>query len=217
MGSAIAMGVKRGLFSNEAGQGGGAIVSGSADVSHPAQQGLVQAFSVYIDTLLVCTATALMILCTGNYNVFDQNTGEMIVANAPQLGSNYVAFTQASIDSVFNGFGSFFVTIALAFFVFTTLIAYYFYSESSIIFLCRIWNIADSSKEKVILWIYRIFLFTAIVLGSCTATGTVWTIGDIGLGLTTWINVIVLLILSPRALKALADYENTLNDHGKRH
>lgn len=217
IGSAIAMGVKRGLFSNEAGQGGGAIVSGSADVSHPAKQGLVQAFSVYIDTLLVCTATALMILCTGNYNVFDQNTGEMIVSNAPQLGSNYVAFTQASIDSVFNGFGGIFVSVALAFFVFTTLIAYYFYSESSIIFLCRIWDIADTRKEKVILWIYRIFLFTAIVLGSCTATGTVWTIGDIGLGLTTWINVIVLLILSPRALKALADFENTLNDHGKRH
>lgn len=207
IGSAIAMGVKRGLFSNEAGEGGGAIVSGSADVDHPAKQGLVQAFSVYIDTLLVCTATALMILCTGNYNVFDQNTGEMLVASAPQLGNNYVAFTQAAIDSVFNGFGSIFVTVALAFFVFTTLIAYYFYSESSIIFLCRIWNITGTRKENIILWIYRFFLFAAIVLGACTSTGIVWTIGDIGLGMTTWINVIVLLILSPLALKSLADYE----------
>ena len=105
LGSTIAMGVKRGLFSNEAGQGGGAIVSASAENEMPAQQGLVQAFSVYIDTILVCTATALMILCTGNFNVVDPSTGELLYASAPELGSNYVGYTQAAIDTVFNGFG----------------------------------------------------------------------------------------------------------------
>ena len=80
------MGVKRGIFSNEAGQGGGAIVSASAAVSHPAKQGLAQAFSVYVDTLLICTATALMILGSGSYNLFDAKSGERLVANAPQLG-----------------------------------------------------------------------------------------------------------------------------------
>lgn len=194
LGSAIAMGVKRGLFSNEAGQGGGAIVSGSADVEHPAQQGLVQAFSVYVDTLLVCTATALMILCTGT--------------NGIDLGEDYVAYTQTAVDTVFHGFGGTFVSVALAFFTFTTIMAYYFYSESSIIYLCRSWNIMHTKKEKAIIWAYRLVLFTMTVLGACTSSKTVWTIGDIGLGLTTWINVIVLLILCPQALRALKEYES---------
>ena len=92
LGSTIMMGVKRGIFSNEAGQGSGAMVSAAAAVSHPARQGLAQAFSVYVDTLLVCTATALMILCSGTYNILDAKTGEMLVANSPELGANYVGF-----------------------------------------------------------------------------------------------------------------------------
>lgn len=194
LGSAIAMGVKRGLFSNEAGEGGGAIVAGSASVKHPAQQGLVQAFSVYVDTLLICTATALMILCTGADNC--------------NLGDNYVAYTQTAIDTVFSGFGGTFVAVALAFFTFTTFMAYYFYSETSIIYLCERWNIAGGSKEKAVIWAYRIVLFSALFIGACTNSGLVWTIGDIGLGLTTWINVIVLLVLCPQALKALKEYES---------
>ena len=106
LGTTIAMGVKRGLFSNEAGEGTGAIPSASADVEHPAQQGLAQAFSVYIDTLLVCTATGLMIIITGSYNIIDQATGAMLVENVPELGSNYVGYTQMAVDSVFRGFGS---------------------------------------------------------------------------------------------------------------
>lgn len=207
IGSAIAMGVKRGLFSNEAGQGGGAIVSASADVKNPAQQGLVQAFSVYIDTLLVCTSTALIILCTGCYNIFGAD-GQMIAANAPELGSNYVAFTQSAIDTVFKGFGSSFVAIALAFFTFTTIMAYYFYSESSIIYLGKLRE--GKNNEKAYIWIYRSLLFATVIIGACTQSDTAWTIGDIGLGLTTWINVIVLLILCPKALKELKEYESTL-------
>lgn len=213
IGSAISMGVKRGLFSNEAGQGGGAIVSASANVDNPAQQGLVQAFSVYIDTILVCTSTALIILCTGCYNIFGAD-GRMIASNAPELGSNYVGFTQAAIDTVFNGVGSAFVAIALAFFTFTTLIAYYFYSESSILYIARLKG--RKSKERMNILVYRILLFAAVVYGACTQSDTVWTIGDIGLGLTTWINVIVLLILCPQALKDLKEYEATLPRRGRR-
>ena len=207
IGSAISMGVKRGLFSNEAGQGGGAIVSAGADVPHPAQQGLVQAFSVYVDTLLVCTATALMILCTGMYNVFGAD-GTAIVEGAPELGRNYVAFTQNAIDTVFNGFGGAFVSIALAFFSFTTIMAYYYYAESSILY---IFNRKSTDKwEKAGIWVYRILLFAAIIYGACITASAVWTLGDIGLGLTTWINVIVLLILCPRALDALKDFEKKI-------
>ena len=210
LGGAISMGVKRGLFSNEAGQGGGAIVSASADVEYPAQQGIVQAFSVYVDTLLVCTATALMILCTGSYNVFNQATGDIIHAGVPELGNNYVAYTQHAVDSVFVGFGGIFVAVALTFFVFTTLIAYYFYSDSSILYLCRVYDIRKAWKKKLIVWVYRVFLFSSIIIGACFQTDLIWKIGDIGLGLTTWINVIALLFLCPRAIRALKRAERHL-------
>ena len=206
VGSAIAMGVKRGLFSNEAGQGGGAYASASADVSAPAQQGLVQAFSVYIDTILVCTATALMILCTGCFNVFAPD-GTALVSNAPELGANYVGFTQAAIDTVFHGFGSSFVAVALCFFAFTTLMAYYFYSESAIIYIC---GLRGGKGEKLFILAYRLLLIVVVIFGALNQADVVWTIGDIGLGLTTWVNVLVLLILCPQALKALKDYENGL-------
>lgn len=193
VGSAIAMGVKRGLFSNEAGQGGGAIVSASTSVDQSAKQGLVQAFSVYIDTLLVCTATALMILCTGLY--------------ATDLGDNYVAYTQGAIDTVFRGWGSSFVAIALAFFAFTTLMAYYFYAESSLSYLFETGSRKNARTERIALWVYRGLLFSAVLGGACTQAGTAWTIGDIGVGLTTWINVIALLLLCPKALQALRELE----------
>ncbi|MBP5521937.1 MAG: alanine:cation symporter family protein, partial [Bacteroidales bacterium] len=102
LGSTIAMGVKRGIFSNEAGQGTGAIVSAATDVPHPAQQGLAQAFSVYVDTLLVCTATALMILTSGTYNILDVS-GQLLYSGAPELANNYVGYTQNAVDSVFKG------------------------------------------------------------------------------------------------------------------
>lgn len=205
LGSTISMGVKRGLFSNEAGQGTGAIPSASADVKYPAQQGLAQAFSVYIDTLLVCTATALMIITTGSFNVIDQNTGEMLVSNAPELGNNYVAYTQTAVDSVIGGLGGAFVSISLIFFVFTTVMAYFFYSESSIIFLCR--NIGEK-KEKLILNCFKVFFLAAIIFGAINEADLVWTLADIGVGTMAWINVVVILLLSPKAFKALKDYES---------
>ena len=204
VGSAISMGVKRGLFSNEAGQGTGAIPSASAEVEHPAEQGLAQAFSVYIDTLLVCTGTALMILTTGCFNVVDQASGELLVANMPELGNNYVAFTQSAADTVFAGFGGPFVCISLIFFVFTTIMAYYFYSESSIIYLCRH---AKPATTKLVVNIFKLLFIAAIIFGALNEADLVWTLADIGVGTMAWINVISILILSPKAFKALRDYE----------
>lgn len=208
IGSTIAMGVKRGLFSNEAGQGGGAIVSASASTDMPAKQGLVQAFSVYVDTLLVCTSTALMILCTGMYNIFDASTKEMLYAGAAELGDNYVLFTQSAIDTVFQGFGSIFVTVALLFFVFTTIMAYYFYSESSIMYIFRRKTDDNGRAETIVIRIYQTLSLILVVVGACTASDTVWTLGDIGVGLTAWINIIVLIFLFPKAKQALKDLEN---------
>ena len=212
LGSTIMMGVKRGIFSNEAGQGGGAIVSASADVPHPARQGLAQAFSVYVDTLLVCTATALMILCSGTYNILDSKTGEMIVANAPELGGNYVGFTQAAVDTAFPGFGGRFVGIALVFFAFTTIMAYYFYAESSIIYLYRRRRHGSEKGEKAVIWTFRFLILAATVFGAVREANTVWMLGDIGVGLLAWVNVVSLLILCPKAIAALRDYEMRLKD-----
>ena len=212
IGSTIMMGVKRGIFSNEAGQGGGAIVSASAEVTHPVRQGLAQSFSVYVDTLLVCSATAFMILCSGTYNIFDAKTGEMLVANAPSLGDNYVGFTQAAVDSVLSGFGNQFVCLSLFFFVFTTLMAYYFYSESSIMYIFSLKNRSGSGKEKAVLWIYRFLMLGAVVFGAVREANVIWQMGDIGVGLLAWINVAALLFLCPKAIKALRDYETHLKD-----
>ena len=204
LGSAIAMGVKRGLFSNEAGQGTGAIPSASAEVDHPAEQGLAQSFSVYIDTLLVCTGTALMILTTGCFNVIDQTTGELLVANVPELGNNYVAYTQGAVDTVFAGFGGPFVCISLIFFVFTTIMAYYFYSESSIIYLCRNKN---QKTTKAVVNAFKLLFLAAIIFGAINEADLVWTLADIGVGTMAWINVVAILLLSPKAFQALRDYE----------
>lgn len=210
LGSTIMMGVKRGIFSNEAGQGGGAIVSAAAEVPHPARQGFAQSFSVYVDTLLVCTATALMILCSGTYNILDSKTGEMLVANAPELGDNYVNYTQAAVDSVLSGFGGQFVSIALFFFVFTTVMAYYFYSESSIMYIFNLGKEKGKKAESVAIWAFRFGILGAAVFGAVRETNVIWQLGDIGVGLLAWINVIALLILCPKAIRALKDYERRL-------
>ena len=209
LGSTIMMGVKRGIFSNEAGQGGGAIVSASAAVSHPAKQGLAQAFSVYVDTLLICTATALMILCSGTYNILDAKTGEILVASTPELGNNYVGFTQAAVDTVLEGFGGTFVSIALMFFAFTTLMAYYFYGESSIIYIFG-GRPERRKAERAAIWAFRIALLGMLVFGAVREAGIIWQLGDVGVGMTAWINVIALLILCPQAIRALREYEDGL-------
>jgi len=206
LGSTIAMGVKRGLFSNEAGQGGGAIVSGSTDVEHPVQQGLVQAFSVYIDTLLVCTATALMILCSDSYNVFDAS-GNVVYAGCAELGRNYVSFTQHAIDGIFPGIGNIFLSVALFFFVFTTIMAYYFYASSAIILLLSQMGEKYLKHHTTYILIYQIVSLSLVILGAVTTSENAWTLGDIGVGMATWINIIALLLLSPKVLAILREYE----------
>ena len=183
LGSTIMMGVKRGIFSNEAGQGSGAMVSAAAAVSHRR--------SVTDEHALARHA----------------KTGEMLVAQAPELGANYVGFTQAAVDSAFTGFGSAFVSIALLFFAFTTVMAYYFYTESSIIYLFSGRN-GSVKTERTLIWCYRFLLLAMVVFGSLREANVVWQLGDIGVGLTAWINVLSLLILCPHAIKALEEYES---------
>ena len=203
LGSTIAWGVKRGIYSNEAGQGTGAIVAAAAKVSHPVKQGLVQAFSVYIDTLLVCTATALMILCSGTYNILNAN-GELLYAGAPELANNYVNYTQSAVDTVFKGFGSQFVSIAMVFFAFSTIMAYYFYAETSIIYLFRG---REGKGENIAIRCFQVLMLAAVVFGAVREADVVWQLGDIGVGLMAWVTVVSILILCPKAIKALKEFE----------
>ena len=160
VGAMISIGVKRGVYSNEAGQGTGPHAAAAAEVDHPAQQGLVQAFSVYVDTLFVCTATALMILITQQYNVVGELTdGSFIVQNvdaATEIGS--AAFTQMALLSVFGNFGQIFVGIALFFFAFTTILAYYYITETNVAYLNRVFN----NKLPVVL--FKLLLMFMVAL-----------------------------------------------------
>lgn len=197
-GSAIAWGIKRGIYSNEAGQGTAPHAAAAAEVSHPAKQGLVQAFSVYIDTLFVCTATAFMILFTGKYNVVNP-AGGFLVENMPGVATG-PAFTQEAINSNFPAVGSGFVAIALFFFAFTTLMAYYYIAETNLSYLDK-----KGSPWKVTA--LRILILVATFYGTIKTAEIAWTLGDIGVGLMAWLNIIAIIFLQKPALKALKDYK----------
>ncbi len=271
IGSTIAWGVKRGIYSNEAGQGTGPIVAAAAKVSHPVKQGLVQAFSVYIDTLLVCTATALMILACRTYNIIDNvehlPSGTVVTylqqnPTAP-LGEPGVFYTSNALGTVVgNRVGDMVISIALFFFAFTTIMAYYYYAETNLVYIFSRYRMrklnkmkkiiqaeriitspqpdkagiewmeheneelrnmevcydeadkyfGDDRGEKIVVWLLRIGTITAVFCGSLAGSGIVWTMGDIGVGAMAWINIIAILLLSPKALRSLQSYEQEKKD-----
>ncbi len=196
--SSIAWGVKRGIYSNEAGQGTGPQAAAAAEVAHPAQQGLVQAFSVYVDTLFVCSATGFMILITGMYNTGD-GKGGFLAQNLPGVEAG-PTWTQSAIDTIFKGFGGEFVAIALFFFAFTTLMAYAFYTESNVAYLFK-------RKSGPAITLSRIFLLIMAFYGAVRTSSLAWGMGDIGVGLMAWLNIIAILLLSRVGLATLKDYE----------
>ncbi|MBT8101446.1 MAG: alanine:cation symporter family protein [Gammaproteobacteria bacterium] len=208
VGAAIGWGVKRGVYSNEAGQGTGPHAAAASEVQHPAQQGLVQAFSVYVDTLFVCSATAFMILITQQYYV----TGAEAVVSGGLLGTdiqaNSPAFTQYALESVMGGFGKTFVAVALFFFAFTTLLAYYYIAETNVAYIRRSFRFPG---ELVIL---KVALMTSVFYGTVRSADLAWALGDVGVGIMAWLNIIGILILflmGRPALRALQDYEEQRN------
>ncbi|MBM3402321.1 MAG: alanine:cation symporter family protein [Bacteroidetes bacterium] len=197
-GLAIAWGVKRGIYSNEAGQGSAPHAASAAEVKHPVSQGLVQAFSVYVDTLFVCTATAFMILITGQYNVINPEGGFLVEnISGAEIGSEY---TQNAVNSEFKSMGAGFVAFSLLFFAFTTIMAYYYIAETNLSYL-------DKKGRKWRLWVLRFLILFASFYGTVKTAEAAWTLGDIGVGLMAWINVIAIILLSKPALKALKDYQ----------
>lgn len=184
-GSCIMNGIKRGLYSNEAGMGSAPNAAATADVSHPAKQGLVQMLSVFIDTLLICTATAFMCLSSGV--AFDSDMG----------GASYV---QASMADNLGSIGPVFLCVAMSLFAFTTLIGNYSYCEGCLRFILN----REVSKSGIL--VFRIIATLLVFVGAIASAGTVWNLADMTQGLMVIVNVPVILILAKPAMLCLDDY-----------
>ena len=184
-GSCIMNGIKRGLYSNEAGMGSAPNAAATADVSHPAKQGLVQMLSVFIDTLLICTATAFMCLSSG------------VSFNTEMSGAAYV---QTSMAESLGAFGPIFLSAAMSLFAFTTLIGNYSYCEGCLRFILN----RDISKGGLLT--FRIFATILVFVGAMASAGTVWNLADMTQGLMVIVNVPVILILAKPAMLCLEDY-----------
>ncbi|MCG9683423.1 alanine:cation symporter family protein [Vibrio sp. Isolate23] len=203
VGAAIGWGVKRGVYSNEAGQGTGPHAAAAASVDHPAQQGLVQSFSIYIDTLLVCSATAFMIIITGAYNVHGAE-GFLVQNVAADIAANGPVFTQMAIESALPGIGKPFIAIALFFFAFTTILAYYYIAETNVAYIRR------HIKVNGLMFVLKLALIAVVFYGTVKTANLAWAMGDVGVGLMAWLNIVGILIIffmAKPALKALNDYE----------
>lgn len=184
-GSCVMYGIKRGLFSNEAGVGSAPNASASAEVSHPAKQGLVQVLSVFIDTLLVCSATAFMCMASG------------VEPTAELSGAPYV---QAAMRSALGEFGPVFITVAMILFAFTTLLGNLFYVDKSLCYLL------GRQPGKVFMRVYYVIASGVILLGAGLSADLLWGIADLTMGGMTLINMPVILIMSKYAVRCLNDY-----------
>ena len=189
MGSCVMYGIKRGLFSNEAGVGSAPNASAAAETNHPVKQGLVQILSVFIDTILVCGATAFMCMCSG------------VEPSAEISGAVYV---QESLKSVFGNFGPVFITVAMMFFAFTTLLGNLFYVDKAFDY------IFGKAPGKTFMLIYRIISSVIIFIGAGLSADLLWNIADITMGLMTLINMPVIIYLGKYVFRALKDYENKI-------
>lgn len=182
LGMTIMMGVKRGLFSNEAGEGSAPNVAATAAVSHPVKQGLIQTFAVFTDTLLICTCTAIIILCSGVYT----------------SGESGIRLTQLSLESEIGATGSAFVSVAVFFFAFTSIVSNYYYGETNLRF------IKDSDTAVNV---YKFAVSAMVFTGAVTSLDLAWGLADIFMGLMTLVNLTALAFLWKYAVILLKDYE----------
>lgn len=191
-GSCLMWGLKRGLYSNEAGMGSAPNAAATADVSHPVKQGLVQMLSVFIDTLLICTATALMCLST---NVVPS---KFLASDGTADAAGYV---QGAIGSTLGDFGPIFIAAAMSLFAFTTLIGNYSYVEGCLAFILK----REPQKAEVL--IFRIIASALVFVGAIASAGLVWDLADMLQGLAVVTNLPSILILGGIAIKCLKDYQ----------
>ena len=182
IGAALLQGIKRGLFSNEAGMGSAPNAAATATVSHPAKQGLIQTLGVFTDTLIICTSTAFIILLSG----------------VPLDGSvKGIELTQMALVSQVGPWGGTFISICILLFAFSSIIGNYYYGETNIQFI---------TENKVVLYVYRILVAAMVLFGSIASMDLVWNIADVFMGLMAILNLIAIVLLSKIAIKALQDY-----------
>jgi AGCS family alanine or glycine:cation symporter len=184
VGAALMMGIKRGLFSNEAGMGSAPNVAATASVTHPVKQGLIQTLGVFTDTLLICTCTAFIILFSG----------------VPLDGSiNGVQLTQQALTLEVGNAGGLFVAIAIFLFAFSSIIGNYYYGEANIRFI---------TSKRSILYLYRILVGGMVLFGALASLDLVWSLADVTMGLMTICNLVAISLLSKQAFLLLQDYVN---------
>lgn len=182
IGSALMMGIKRGLFSNEAGEGSAPNVAATASVSHPVKQGLLQTLAVFTDTLLICTCTALIILFSG------------VLGN----GESGIALTQSALEAEVGGIGGTFVAVAIFFFAFTSIVSNYYYGETNLQFI---------SGKRWIIPAYRLTVGGMVMVGAITSLEAAWAMADICMGLMTLCNLLAIFLLGKYAMRLLKDYQ----------
>ncbi|WP_417660851.1 alanine/glycine:cation symporter family protein [Pseudomonas sp.] len=187
IGAAIIMGVKRGLFSNEAGLGSAPNVAAVAEVPHPVAQGIVQSLSVFIDTIILCSCTALIILLSGVYQPGSEMAG--------------VLLTQTAVASVVGEWGRVFISIALLLFVFTTLIYNYYLGENALGFF---------SQKRTPVVVYRVMVIGLVFWGSVQDLGTVFAFADVTMGLLAICNLVALALLFKIGLRLMRDYDKQM-------
>ena len=189
VGTAILMGFKRGIFSNEAGEGSAPNAAATADVSHPIKQGLIQTLGVFTDTLVVCTCTALIIMCSGLYN----------------CGANGIELTQVAMTYHIGPAGKYIVAVCILFFAFSSVIGNYYYGECNLTFLCN-----GSEYTKAAIQIYRLLLGILIFLGSLMTIEVVWALVDFFMVIMTVVNLTSIFLLGKYAIRLLDDYKAQL-------
>ena len=191
-GSMIVQGIKRGLFSNEAGMGSAPNAAASASVSHPVKQGLVQTLSVFIDTILICTCSAVMIM------IFVQGHMELTPFGGAEDGLTNMPLVQQTMLYAFGDLGIVFMTVAIFAFAFSSLIGNYFYAEQNFKFI---------TDSRVALTVFRIVCAIVVFFGAQSNLTLAWNLADIFMGIQAFINIVVILILGKWAFAALDDYK----------
>lgn len=202
-GAALSWGVRRGVYSSEAGQGAGAAAAAAVDAGHPIEQGMTQALSVFIDTLVVCTLTALVILVTGSYNVTGLD-GAMLIENIPGVDS--AAFAQVAISSVIP-FGEIILAAMLSVFAFTSLMGYYYQAETAFQFMMRK---RSAAAQKTALNVMRVIFLFMVFIASAWTSQRVWNLCDVGGGLLSWSHLTLILLICGPVIKAVRDYDKQI-------
>lgn len=182
IGAAIMQGIRRGLFSNEAGMGSVPNAAASANVSHPAKQGLVQSLGVFFDTIIICSATAFVIILADLYRTSEQEG---------------VLLTQASMDVHLGSWAPYFLAIAIFFFAFSSIVGNYYYGETNIEFI---------NAHSMWLTVYRFGVLAMVMFGSVAQVQLVWNMADLFMGMMAVINLIVIALLGKIAFRVLDDY-----------